>query len=303
MSKPTLVVMAAGMGSRYGGMKQIEAMDEKGHIIMDFSIYDAILAGFGQVVFIIKRENEALFRETIGDRIAEKVPVSYVFQELSNLPEGFAVPEGRVKPWGTAHAILSCVGVVKTPFVAINADDYYGRGAFQLAADFLNQVDESDGKYHFAMVGYRLENTLTENGHVARGICSTDANGYLQDIVERTKIMHHGDGIAFTEDDGETWEEIAGDTTVSMNMWAFTPGFLDELSARFERFLRENLPTNPIKCEFYLPSAVDELLREGKASVKVLTTEDRWFGVTYKEDKPVVVENVRRMEEEGMYQF
>ena len=303
MSKPTLVVMAAGMGSRYGGMKQIEAMDDKGHIIMDFSIYDAILAGFGQVVFIIKRENEALFRETIGDRIAEKIPVSYVFQELSNLPEGFAVPEGRVKPWGTAHAILSCVGVVKTPFVAINADDYYGRSAFQLAADFLNQVDESDGKYHFAMVGYRLENTLTENGHVARGICSTDANGYLQDIVERTKIMHHGGGIAFTEDDGETWEEIAGDTTVSMNMWAFTPGFLDELSARFERFLRENLPTNPIKCEFYLPSAVDELLKEGKASVKVLTTEDRWFGVTYKEDKPVVVENVRRMEEEGMYQF
>ena len=301
VKKPTLVVMAAGMGSRYGGMKQIEAMDEQGHIIMDFSIYDAISAGFGKVVFIIKKENEELFKETIGNRVAKKVPVSYVFQELSNIPEGFSIPEGRQKPWGTGHAILSCLGIVNEPFVAINADDFYGRNAFALAAEFLKTAKKDEDKAHYMMVGYRLENTLTENGSVARGVCETDNEGHLLHVQERSKIMRKGDGAAYTEDDGETWIPIPLGETVSMNMWGFTPDFLEELDARFASFLEENLPKNPIKCEYFLPFVVDAMISEGKADVKVLTTTDKWFGVTYKEDKPMVVENIRAMEEAGVY--
>ena len=300
--KPTLVVMAAGMGSRYGGMKQIEAMDEQGHIIMDFSIYDAILAGFGRVIFIIKKENLELFKETIGNRVSEKIPVTYVFQELSNIPPGFSVPEGRQKPWGTGHAILSCIDDLDEPFVAINADDYYGRNAFALAADFLSTADASeDGIDHYMMIGYRLENTLTENGHVARGICQTNEKGFLLGVQERTKIMRRGEGAAYTEDDGETWIPLPLDETVSMNMWGFTPDILKEIEGRFAAFLAENLPKNPLKCEYFLPLIPNQLIAEGKARVRVLPCPEKWYGITYQADMPQVQATIAQMKKDGIY--
>ncbi|MCD8397298.1 MAG: nucleotidyltransferase [Lachnospiraceae bacterium] len=303
MKKPVLVVMAAGMGSRYGGLKQIDPVDADGHIIMDFSVYDAVQAGFEKVIFIIKKENEADFRKAIGDRLEKQIEVSYVFQELSNLPEGFAVPEGRVKPWGTGHAVLSCLNEVDGPMVVINADDYYGSHAFSLAYDFLTHKNdlarETDGRY--MMVGYRLENTLTENGSVARGICETDENGYLIKITERTCIERHGDGIAYTEDGGQSWTPLAADTTVSLNMWGFSSDILIQLKERFQVFLKENLEKNPLKCEYFLPFVVDELLTEKKATVKVMKTPDKWFGVTYKEDKPSLMQAIQKMKDDGLY--
>ena len=299
MKKPVLVVMAAGMGSRYGGLKQIDPVDKEGHIIMDFSVYDAVRAGFEKVIFIIKKEIEADFRAAIGDRLSRQVEVVYVYQDLNNLPDGYAVPEGRVKPWGTGHAVLSCIDEIDGPFVVINADDYYGIHAFQMAYDFLAQEGEKDGR--FMMVGYRLDNTLTENGHVARGVCVTDGDGYLQTIHERTRIERHGDGIAYTEDEGETWTSLEADTTVSMNMWGFSAGILGELKDRFAKFLDENLEKNPLKCEYFLPFVVDELLAEKKATVKVLKSMDKWYGVTYKEDKPVVVAAMQKLKDEGRY--
>lgn len=298
--KPVLVVMAAGMGSRYGGLKQMDPVDENGHIIMDFSIYDAIRAGFEKVVFIIKKENEALFKECVGDRVAKKMQVEYVFQDLHNLPEGYIVPEGREKPWGTGHAVLSCLSAVDGPFAVINADDYYGREAFQIIYDFLT-THQDDEKYQYTMVGYYLKNTLTENGHVARGVCIADEEGKLTGITERTRIEKHADGPAYTEDDGETWTKLPEDTIVSMNMWGFTSGVLQELNNRFARFLEENLRKNPLKCEYFLPFVVDELLKENKAEVTVLKSPDRWYGVTYKEDKPVVVEAIKNMRSAGLY--
>ena len=259
MKKPVLVVMAAGMGSRYGGLKQIDPVDKQGHIIMDFSIYDAVKAGFEKVVFIIKRENEADFKAAIGDRMSKVIEVEYVFQDLHNLPEGYEVPEGRVKPWGTGHAILSCLGTVDAPFAVINADDYYGSHAFQMIYDYLTS-HEDDEKYRYTMVGYVLENTLTENGHVARGVCVTDENGYLQEINERTHIEKRGDETAYTEDDGATWTVIPEGSIVSMNMWGFSQSILKELKDRFAKFLDENLEGNPMKCEYFLPFVVDELL-------------------------------------------
>ena len=300
MKKPVLVVMAAGMGSRYGGLKQIDPIDKEGHIIMDFSIYDAVRAGFEKVVFIIKKENESDFKAAIGDRISRIVEVAYVFQDLYNLPEGYEVPEGRVKPWGTGHAIMSCIGQVDGPFVVINADDYYGSHAFQMIYDFLT-THTDDEKYHFTMVGYKLENTLTENGHVARGVCVTDENGYLQGIHERTRIEKRGDGAAYTEDDGATWVTIPEGSTVSMNMWGFSAALLKELEARFPAFLDKALAENPMKGEYFLPSVVGELLDENKADVQVLKSMDKWYGVTYKEDKPVVVNAIRAMKAEGKY--
>lgn len=298
--KPVLVVMAAGMGSRYGGLKQIDPVDEYGHIIIDFSIYDAVRAGFEKVVFIIKRENEADFRAAIGDRISKQIEVAYVFQELQNLPEGFSVPEGRVKPWGTGHAVLSCQDVIDGPFAVINADDYYGSRAFQMAYQFLTEYEDDD-KYRYMMVGYQVENTLTENGHVARGVCETDADGYLSDIVERTHIAWRGDGIAYTEDGGQTWTAIPMGSTVSMNMWGFSASILPELRDRFAAFLSANLEKNPLKCEYFLPFVVDELLKEGKATVQVLKSADRWYGVTYREDKPQVMAAIRALKEQGLY--
>ncbi|MDO5337752.1 MAG: sugar phosphate nucleotidyltransferase [Eubacteriales bacterium] len=300
MKKPVLVIMAAGMGSRYGGLKQIDPVDEEGHIIMDFSVYDAMRAGFEKVIFIIKRENEADFRAAIGDRVSRKMEVSYVFQSLDNLPEGYQVPEGRVKPWGTGHAILSCIDEIDGPFAVINADDFYGRHAFQMAYDYLSNNQDGD-KYRYMMVGYQLKNTLTENGHVARGVCMTDENGYLTKINERTHIERREGGVSYTEDGGQTWNSISEDSIVSMNMWGFSASILKELKARFESFLDENLAVNPLKCEYFLPFVVDELLREGKAQVQVLKSMDKWYGVTYKEDKPMVMAAVRRMKEEGRY--
>lgn len=300
MKKPVLVVMAAGMGSRYGGLKQIDPVDKEGHIIMDFSIYDAVRAGFKKVVFIIKKENEADFKAAIGDRISKIIEVAYVFQDLNNLPEGYSIPEGRVKPWGTGHAILSCLDEVDGPFAVINADDYYGSHAFQMAYDFLSQNEEGD-TYSYMMVGYKLENTLTDNGHVARGVCVTDEDGHLVKINERTHIEKREDGAAYTEDDGKTWVEIPEGSTVSMNMWGFSASILKELKDRFSKFLDENLESNPLKCEYFLPFVVDELLTEEKATVKVLKSMDKWYGVTYKEDKPVVVAAIQKLKDEGLY--
>ncbi len=300
MKKPVLVIMAAGMGSRYGGLKQIDPIDEQGHIIMDFSIFDAKRAGFEKVVFIIKKENEADFKEAIGKRMEAVMDVEYVFQDLHNIPEGFAVPEERVKPWGTAHAILSAIDVVDGPFAVINADDYYGRDAFQKIFDFLS-THEDDDKYRYTMVGYRLENTLTENGHVARGICTLDEKNHLVKVVERTRIEKRGDGAAFTEDDGETWEELPMDAVVSMNMWGFSASFLQEIKKGFAAFLEEGLKKNPLKCEYYLPAVVTRLLEENRATVSVLTSKDKWYGVTYKEDKAVVMAAIQGMKDDGVY--
>ena len=295
MKKPVLVIMAAGMGSRYGGLKQIDPVDEQGHIIMDFSIYDAKKAGFD-----IKKENEADFKEAVGKRMEEVMEVSYVFQDLHNLPEGYEVPEGRVKPWGTAHAVFSCIDEIDGPFAVINADDYYGRDAFQKIYDYLS-THEDDDKFRYTMVGYQLENTLTENGHVARGVCTMNEAGELVSVVERTRIEKKGDGAAYTEDEGETWTELPKGSIVSMNMWGFTASILQEIKNGFTAFLDEGLKTNPLKCEYFLPTVVSNLLAEDRATVAVLTSADKWYGVTYKEDKPVVVNAIKNMKESGLY--
>ena len=300
MEKPCLVVMAAGMGSRYGGLKQMDPMDPQGHILMDFSVYDAREAGFEKVVFIIKEELEEAFRQGIGRRVSRNMETAYVFQKLDDLPEGFSVPEGRVKPWGTAHALLSCRHAVNGPFVAINADDYYGKQAFRDLYRFLTET-EDDTQYRFAMGGYRLENTLTENGYVSRGVCSLDAQGRLQDIVERTRIAWRDGAPAYTEDEGKSWKPLPGDTPVSMNMWGFSRGFLKETEQRFAAFLRQSLPENPLKCEYYIPTVVHQLLAEGRATVQVLKTGDKWYGVTYQEDKPQVVQAIGDMKARGLY--
>ena len=300
MNKPVLVIMAAGMGSRYGGLKQIDPIDEQGHIIMDFSIYDAKRAGFEKVVFLIKKEDEEEFREVIGNRMAEYMEVAYAYQDLNNLPEGFQVPEGRVKPWGTAHAVLSCMDVIDGPFAVINADDYYGRDAFQKIYDFLSTQEEKE-VYRFTMVGYELKNTLTENGHVARGVCTLDDHGNLAKVTERTHIEKRGNQAFYTEDEGKTWEELPMDAIVSMNMWGFSKGFLKEIKDGFAEFLEQGLKQNPLKCEYFLPSVVSKLLEEGRAVVSVLTSKDKWYGVTYKEDKQTVVDAIQKMKEEGIY--
>lgn len=300
MKKPVLVIMAAGMGSRYGGLKQIDPIDEQGHIIMDFSIFDAKRAGFEKVVFIIKKQDEADFKEAVGNRMEKLMDVSYAYQDMANIPEGFEVPEGRVKPWGTAHAVLSAIDVVDGPFAVINADDYYGSEAFKQIYDYLS-THEDDEKYRYTMVGYKLENTVTDNGHVARGICTMNEAGELVKIEERTRIEKRNGGIAFTEDDGATWTEVPGETVVSMNMWGFTRSILEEIKEGFPAFLEKGLKENPMKCEYFLPSVVSDLLGEGRATVSVLTSADKWYGVTYKEDKPVVVAAIKKLKEEGLY--
>ena len=300
MKKPVLVIMAAGMGSRYGGLKQIDPVDAKGRIIMDFSIFDAKRAGFEKVIFIIKKEQEDLFREAVGDRVSEYMEVSYAYQEINNIPAGFQVPEGRVKPWGAAHAVYSCKDMIDGSFAVINADDYYGSEVFQLIYDYLNS-HEDVAKFGYTMVGYKLCNTVTENGYVSRGVCEMNEAGELIGIRERTRIEHHENGIAFTEDDGATWTHLDDDTTVSMNMWGFSKSILDEIEKGFPAFLEKGLKENPMKCEYYLPGVVSDLLGENRATVAVLKSADKWYGVTYKEDKPVVMEAIRKMEEEGLY--
>ncbi len=296
MANPVLVVMAAGMGSRYGGLKQIDPVGPNGQIIMHYSIYDARKAGFRRVVFIIKEELLDAFRERIGNAAEKLMQVDYVFQSPDKLPEGCTMPEGRTKPLGTGHAIYCVRGVVSEPFAVINADDFYGAQAFQCLYDYLKDAQDDD-KYRYCMVGYRVENTLTENGTVSRGICEADENGYLADIVERTAISRDANGVISDPEAGE----IAEGTLVSMNMWGFTPSFLDELETGLRTFMTDELPKNPAKGEYYLPFAVDHLIQNGQATAKVLQTSAQWYGVTYKEDKPVVVDALRRMTEAGLY--
>ncbi|MDO4475899.1 MAG: sugar phosphate nucleotidyltransferase [Lachnospiraceae bacterium] len=302
MDKPVLVIMAAGMGSRYGGMKQIDPIDEQGHIIMDYSLFDARRAGFEKVILIIKKENEEAFREGIGGRIAEKMQVEYAFQNLDDLPEGYQVPEERVKPWGTGHAVRSARHLLNGPFAVINADDYYGPEAFKLIYDYLAGEECADEeKVRCAMVAYILKNTVTESGHVARGVCSVNEEGYLQTITERTKIIKTETGTAFSEDDGQTWTEISPESPVSMNMWGFPAGFMKELDQRFGAFLDQTLESNPLKGEYFLPFVVDELLQEGRATARVLQTPDRWYGMTYKEDKKMVESAMQDLKKQGVY--
>ncbi len=299
MKKPILVVMAAGMGSRYGGLKQMDSVGPDGELIIDFSLYDAWKAGFRKVVFVIKEEMEKEFRAIIEPKVGRKLETAFVFQELSDIPQEFEIPHGRVKPWGTAHAVLSARKEIDAPFAVINADDFYGAQAFESMFSFL-QAAQDEEKYQYCMVGYFIENTLTENGHVARGICRADEQGFLKDIVERTKIQRNNGKIQYTENDLD-WTDLAEGTLVSMNLWGFTPSMMKELASRFPAFLASAIKENPLKGEYFLPFVVDALLEEGKASVKVLTSPDKWQGVTYKEDKKNVMEALRLLKGKGVY--
>ena len=301
MQKPALVVMAAGMGSRYGGLKQIDPIGRHGEIIMDYSLFDAMEAGFQKVVFIINRKIEQDFYDVIGRRAENHMEVRYVFQQPdAMLPAGFTVPEDRVKPWGTAHALLCCKNDINEPFAAINADDYYGKRAFSVLYDYL--VNAKDGaKADFSMVGYHAKNTLTEHGSVARGVCEVDANGELVNIVERLKIFKTPEGPAYTEDDGQTLIHFPADNLVSMNFFGFTPSLFPILEQRFPEFLRDTLEKNPLKGEFLIPAEVGGMLQKGQASVRVLSSADRWYGVTYREDKPEVQLALNALTDAGAY--
>jgi hypothetical protein len=300
MNKPVLVVMAAGMGSRYGGMKQIDPVGPNGEVIIDYSLYDAYRAGFRTVIFVIKHEIEEAFRAAIGDRISKIMEVKYAFQQLDILPTGFEVPENREKPWGTCHAVLAAKNLIDGPFAVINADDYYGVEAFQVMYDYLS-THADDDFYRYCMVSYLLKNTLSENGSVARGVCIKNEDGTLQSVTERTRIEPCDGGAHYTEDGGESWVDLPGDTPVSMNLWGFTKSFLQEAENRFADWLNENLPKNPLKCEYFLPLVVSELIDEKKATVTVLHSADKWYGVTYREDKPMVVNAIKNKIEAGIY--
>lgn len=300
-ASPVLVVMAAGMGSRYGGLKQIDPLGPGGQIILDYSVYDAYRAGFRRVVFIIKPELEQAFEQAIGAKARRLMQVDYVYQTLDNLPDGLTAPDGRVKPLGTGHAVWCLNGKVDAPFAVINADDFYGADAFQKIYDFLAAPYAAD-ELRCCMVGYKVENTLTENGTVSRGVCAADAQGDLTSIIERTSIHRDADGVIRYDADGDAPAgTIAPGTPVSMNLWGFTPRFLDELTTLLRGFFAETLPHNPEKGEFYLPFAVDALIRAGKTAARVLTTDARWFGVTYQADKPQVMASLAAMTEAGDY--
>ena len=291
--------MAAGMGSRYGGLKQLDPVGNHGQLIIDYSIYDARRAGFETVVFVIKPEIEADFKEAIGDRVSKVMDVKYAYQLKEDLPEGYSVPAGRTKPWGTAHAALAARNIVDGPFAVINADDYYGPESYQEIYNYLSTHQDGD-MYEYVMVGYLLKNTVTENGTVARGVCEETADHFLTQVTERTKI-EKGEPPRYTEDDGATWTDLSADTIVSMNMWGFTRSFLDEALARFPAFLDRTLAENPEKGEYFLPTVVSQLIDEGKARVKVLRSEDKWYGVTYREDKPTVVAAIAEKTAAGLY--
>lgn len=294
--KPTLVILAAGMGSRYGGMKQIDGVGSHGEPIIEFSIYDAYKAGFRKVVLIIKREHEELFRKALTDRVANGgMEVDFAFQDMNNIPEGFSVPEGRVKPWGTTHALLACKGIVNEPFAIINADDFYGRNAYEVIYRYLTTEVADD---NYAMVGFKCLNTLTANGTVTRGLCQ-QKDGCLSAIQEIQKIALK-DGHAIYEDNGE-WKPIADDALVSMNFWGFTPKIFDEMEPLFKDFLAANIEKNPLKCEHVIPTGIGTLVSEGKIKVHMLSSSDKWFGVTYKEDKPEVVARIQALKDNGTY--
>ena len=295
--KPVLVVMAAGMGSRYGGLKQMDPMDEEGHIIMDFSIFDAKRAGFEKVVFIVKDAIIDLFKEKIGSRIEKYMEVEYVCQEFRTLPEGCTVPEGREKPFGTGHAILCCKDIIDGPFAVINADDFYGADAYRVLYEYLTHMEHG----HYAMVGFQVMNTLTDNGYVSRGICARDENGKLVNITERTHIEKKGNGAAFTEDDGATWTALDQDDLASMNFWGFDETLFPVLEKGIVEFFETKVKENPLKSEYLIPNIVGEMLQKGETTVEVLSSSDKWFGVTYKEDKPMVMESIRALKAAGKY--
>ena len=298
--KPVLVVMAAGMGSRYGGLKQIDPVGSQGEAILDYSVYDAYQAGFETVVIIIKEAIKKDFMDTVGARLAAcPVEIRYAYQELDKLPAGYTVPEGRTKPWGTSHAVLCGADAIDgAPFAVINADDYYGKEAFQVIYQHLSTCTDP---YGYCMVGYELGKTVTENGSVARGVCETNAEGKLTVITERTQIETYEGGIHFTEDGGATWTDLPAETIVSMNMWGFMPSFLQEINDQFSAYLDKHLPVNPLKCEYFLALPITNIIESGRGSVKVLSSADRWYGVTYAADKPVVVAALKEMTEKGMY--
>ena len=293
--KPTLFVLAAGMGSRYGGLKQIDGLGPNGETIMEYSGYDALRAGFGKVVFVIRKDFEEAFREVVISKYADKVPCEVCFQSVDKVPEGCTYNPERTKPWGTNHAVLMAKDLIREPFAVINADDFYGRESFQVLADYLKSVEGTTGKY--CMVGYRVANTLSENGSVSRGVCATDENGYLTDVVERTKIEKVGDKIIYTEDGVDT--EIAPNSPVSMNMWGFTPEYFEYVEKAFVEFLQAR--GQELKSEFYIPTLVNDMIRSGEATCKVLDTTSKWFGVTYAEDRPQVVMKINNLVKEGVY--
>lgn len=297
MNQPALVIMAAGMGSRFGGPKQIIPVDDEGQIIIDYSLYDAYRAGFRKIIFIIKQEMEADFRERIGNRIAPFFDVRYVYQTLDKLPDGYCVPAGRTKPWGTAHAVACARDEISEPFAVVNADDYYGQSAF---AEIYRFLAEDLGDNAHAMVGYQLRNTVTEHGQVARGICHI-RDGYLTDVVERVHIEKRGEDAAYTEDGGKTFIPLSGDTIVSMNLWGFRPGFMDELWARMPAFLDKALAENPEKAEYYLPFVANAQIQEGLGTVRVLTTDSVWHGMTYAADLDEVRAAIGALRESGAY--
>ena len=299
MRDPILVIMAAGMGSRYGGLKQMDPIGPCGEVILHYSIYDAMRAGFKRVIFLIKHEIEKDFRSIVGDPVAKHMEVRYAFQQLDTLPEGFTVPEGRTKPWGTGHAVLCCRDLIDAPFCVINADDYYGPSAFKSAYDFLTHVTD-DEKKRYMMVGYLLKNTVTLNGHVSRGLCEVSEDGYLQKVTETTHIISCCDGV-LTTDDEQTYTKIPENTFVSMNMWGFTPSLLDPLSVEFPAFLSSAARENPLKAEFFLPSVVSAMLARDEATVQVLPSLDKWYGVTYRQDKPDVMLAITEMTNLGQY--
>lgn len=293
--KPTLFVLAAGMGSRYGGLKQIDGLGPNGETIMDYSVFDALRAGFGKIVFVIRKDFEEDFRRVVLSKYADKVPCEVCFQSVDKVPAGYSYNPERTKPWGTNHAVLMAKDLIKEPFAVINADDFYGKESFQILADYLKSIEGTTGNY--AMVGYRVANTLSENGSVSRGVCATDENGYLTDVVERTKIENIGGNIVFTEDGQDTL--LAPNTPVSMNMWGFTPEYFEFADAAFKEFLTNY--GNEMKKEFYIPTVVNDLIRAGKATCKVLDTPSKWFGVTYAEDRPQVVMKINNLVHEGVY--
>jgi len=297
--KPTLIVMAAGIGSRYGGLKQIDPIGPHNEIILDYSIYDALQAGFGKVVFVIKKDIEQVFREKVGRTVEKQCETDYVFQNIEDVPADFKVPPERKKPWGTGHATLTCKDVVDSPFAVINADDFYGSASFEVLGNYLKNAQDRAGVYDYCMVGYVVEKTLTEYGHVARGVCVANPDGYLVEIRERTRIEKFGEIAKYTEDD-ETWIEIPQGSPVSLNIWGFTPSLFPELEARFPKFLRAS-SSNILKAEYFLPDVVGDMLKEKKATVKILPTEDRWFGVTYQQDKPKVKQAIEDLIRQGVY--
>lgn len=296
-NEPILIVMAAGLGSRFGGVKQLASFGKNGECIIDYSLFDAYRAGFRRVIFVVNDQIKDDFRQKIGCHVEDRMEVHYAIQRLSALPDGCALPEGRTKPWGTGHAVMCCREFVDAPFAAINGDDFYGRDAFKKIYDFLS-VPHARGEY--AMAGFLLKNTLSENGSVSRGICQTDENGLLQSIVERTHIISSCDGPLYTLD-GKTYELLPPDTPVSMNMWGFTPDLMDEICARFTVFHAEAMAKNPLKGEYFLPFVVNDTLREGRSTVRVLHTESKWYGITYQADLPAVRDALSRLTQAGEY--